>query len=139
MVAEFSVYCALCSCCLQHHCDIGITSPRHLAIRRARVARRTYSRRRGELYYETDDESEEEKAARLEALPWFREAAQADNGLDTHSIADVEDDPSYDPDLVTGSELTWLSDVVALGIAHREPGPDRYFFSECFYYDRVSV
>ncbi|KAL2785844.1 hypothetical protein BJX66DRAFT_328995 [Aspergillus keveii] len=138
MVANFNVYCALCSGCLVSFCDIGSSSPRHLTIRRARVARRTYSRRRGELYYETDDESEEEKVARLEALPWLREVAEADdNSSDTDSIGDPEDDLGYDPELVADSELMWLNEVFALGIAHREPGPRRYFISECFYYDRV--
>jgi hypothetical protein len=140
MVANFNVYCALCSGCLVSFCDIGSSSPRHLTIRRARVARRTYSRRRGELYYETDDESEEEKVARLEALPWLREVAEADdNSINTDSIGEPEDDLGYDPELVTDPELMWLNEVFALGIAHREPGPRRYFISECFYYDRVSV
>ncbi|KAL2811573.1 hypothetical protein BJX63DRAFT_398799 [Aspergillus granulosus] len=139
MVAEFNVYCALCSCCLSNSCDIGSASPRHLTIRRARVARRTYSRRIGELYYETDDEPEEEKANRLESLPWLREAAEADDGLDTLSVADAKHDPSYDPDVVIGWNLNWLNDVVAVGIEYRGPGPRTYFLTKCWYDDRNTV
>ncbi|KAL2864696.1 uncharacterized protein BJX67DRAFT_360590 [Aspergillus lucknowensis] len=139
MVADFNVYCALCSCCLNNCCDTGSASPRHLTIRRARVARRTYSRRIGELYYETDDESEEEKANRLESLPWLREAAEADDGLDTLSVADDKDDHTYDPHVVTGWNLDWLGDIVAVGIENRGSGPRVYFLTKCWYDDRNVV
>ncbi|KAL3459981.1 hypothetical protein BJX64DRAFT_263745 [Aspergillus heterothallicus] len=139
MVAYFNVYCALCSCCLVDSIQIGSSSPRHLTIRRAQVARRTYYRSIGSIYYETDDETEEEKDERLKQMPWLREAAEADDGLDTDSLAGEMDEPSYDPDVLglSRSDLRWLYEIVALGIAtDRPPGEKEYFISECEYDDR---
>ncbi|KAJ0420825.1 hypothetical protein BJY00DRAFT_301336 [Aspergillus carlsbadensis] len=132
MVADFNVFCALCSCCLGNGVEYGSTSPRHLAIRRGRVARRTYSRHMGEIFYETDDESEGEKESRLDAMPWLREAAEGDDGLDSVSIADASCDYSYDPDVMIGWEFGWLDDLVALRAERR----GMYEFIKCWYEDR---
>ncbi|KAL2833527.1 hypothetical protein BJY01DRAFT_225156 [Aspergillus pseudoustus] len=139
MVAEYNVYCALCSCCLGNSCELGSRSPRHMRIRRARVARRTYARSTGDQYYETEDESEEEKETRLKSMPWLREAAEADDGLDTASLADARDDPSFDPDVLSRWGLDWLDDVVALGIADWKTSQKSYFIRECAYDDRNVV
>lgn len=123
MVAYFNVYCAICSCSLGGSCEIGSNNPRHLKIRRARVARRTYSRRTGYLYYETDEETEDEREKRLRKMPWLQETAEADDDEDTTSVSSFDYDHGYDPDVIRPEDLSWLNAVFALGIAHRKPGP----------------
>jgi hypothetical protein len=155
MVAEFNVYCAICSCSLGGSCEVGSNNPRHLKLRRARVARRTYSRRTGSLYYETEEESEDEKGERLRKMPWLQETAEADVDEDTASVDSFDYDHSYDPGVISLEDLSWLDTVYALGIAHRESGPrkcvmphflnnlatgltvTRYMLWECSYDDRV--
>jgi hypothetical protein len=157
MVAEFNVYCAICCCPLGGSCEVGSTNPWHLKLRRARVARRTYSRRTGSLYYETDEEEEDEKEERLSKMPWLRETAEADVDEDTASVNSDDYDHSYDPDVISPEDLSWLNTVFALGIAHRKPGPrtcvmpylldfpvteltvNRYMLCDCYYDDRVSM
>jgi hypothetical protein len=157
MVAEFNVYCAICSGPLGGSCEVGSKNPRHLKLRRARVARRTYSRRTGSLYYETDEETDDEKEERLSKMPWLQELAEADADEDTASVNSDDYDHSYDPDVISPEGLSWLDTVFALGIAHRKPGPrtcvihqlldfpateltvNRYMLSDCYYDDRVSM
>lgn len=157
MVAEFNVYCAICSCSLGSSCEIGSNNPRHLKLRRARVARRTYSRRTGSLYYETDEEMEDEKEERLSKMPWLQGTLEADAAEDTASVNSDDYDHSYDPDVISEEDLSWLDTVFALGIAHRKPGPrtcvmpqllglpateltvNRYMLCDCYYDDRVSM
>lgn len=123
MVAHFSVYCAICSCPIGNSCEVGSNNPRHLKIRRARVARRTYSRRTGDLYYETDEETESDREQRIRKFPWLQETAEADADEDTASISSLDYDHGYDPDVISPEDFSWLADVFALGIAHRKPGP----------------
>ncbi|GLI77741.1 hypothetical protein PoHVEF18_006034 [Penicillium ochrochloron] len=157
MVAEFNVYCAICSGPLGGSCEVGSKNPRHLKLRRARVARRTYSRRTGSLYYETDEETDDEKEERLSKMPWLQEMAEADADEDTASVNSDDYDHSYDPDVISPEDLSWLDTVFALGIAHRRPGPrtcvipqlldfpateltvNRYMLSDCYYDDRVNT
>ena len=157
MVADFNVYCAICSCSLGGSCEIGSNDPRHLKLRRARVARRTYSRHTGSLYYETEEESEDEKEERLHKMPWLQETAEADIDEDTASVNSFDYDHSYDPDVINPEDLSWMDTVFALGISHLKPGPQtcvmprfrnflaieltvtRYLLCECSYEDRVSM
>lgn len=123
MVADFNVYCAICSCSIGNLCEVGSNEPRHLKIRRARVARRTYSRRTGYLYYETDEEAEDEREMRLRKMPQLQEMAEADADEETASVSSFDYDHSYDPDVLSPEDLSWLNTVFVLGIAHRKLGP----------------
>lgn len=89
-------------------------------------------------------------------MPWLQEMAEADADEDTASVNSDDYDHSYDPDVISPEDLSWLDTVFALGITNRKPGPktcviphllsiapeltvSRYMLCECAYDDRVSM
>lgn len=53
-------------------------------------------------------------------MPWLQEKAEADADEDTASVNSDDYDHSYDPDVISPEDLSWLDTVFALGIAHWE-------------------
>ncbi|EHK21996.1 uncharacterized protein TRIVIDRAFT_136964, partial [Trichoderma virens Gv29-8] len=94
---SFDCYCAICGATLDNaNIEVGSTSPKFLARRRARVERQKRARELGEELASPDDDDE------------FEEEGE---GRDYWNTAD--DDHAYDPELL--GDTTWLSNVRCLG------------------------
>ncbi|UKZ74792.1 hypothetical protein TrVFT333_002462 [Trichoderma virens FT-333] len=110
-MGSFDCYCAICGATLDNaNIEVGSTSPKFLARRRARVERQKRARELGEELASPDDDDE------------FEEEGE---GRDYWNTAD--DDHAYDPELL--GDTTWLSNVRCLGFNPAAMGNGRAFIS----------
>ncbi|KAL4861885.1 hypothetical protein BDV12DRAFT_179701, partial [Aspergillus spectabilis] len=94
----------------------GQRTPKAFRRRRARVARRAYWKTHGIDVYETDGEDEETREERVRVMGTQIENQDRDpHGDGDEGEEDDYEDSSYDPEVFSDEDETWLDNVSGLG------------------------